>query len=340
MDKVIWLMLDSRNVGGIESHVGQLAKALHCRGYDVWVVFWRLYGVAHPLRSELQQSGIKTLLLGGSPWRFVRALRRCKPRIVHTHGYKAGLVGRLLSWSGGASVVSSYHAGETPTGRVWLYDWLDRQSAYLCRARIAVSEAIAERLPCSASVINNFVQPSTQSSDDTSSERQIAFVGRLSDEKAPDRVLKIAAQLPHQQFHIYGGGPLLSQLQSRVPDNVVFHGEVADMNQRWPAIGLLLIPSRAEGLPMVALEAMAHGASVIASPVGGLPSLLSDVDGCSLLDGDDIAGWAAAIEQYQQLSDMNKQPLAQKAKAKIAREYSTTAILPQFEHIYAEALKG
>ncbi|MBD1390744.1 glycosyltransferase family 4 protein [Neiella sp. HB171785] len=336
MDKAIWLMLDSRNVGGIESHVGQLAKALHKRGYDVWVVFWKLYDSEHPLRSELQQRGVKTLLLGGSPWRFIRAVRRCKPRIVHTHGYKAGLVGRFLSWCGGASVVSSYHAGETPTGRVWLYDWLDRQSAYLCQARIAVSEQIASRLPCSAMVIDNFVQAAEPATNEIAGDQQIAFVGRLSVEKAPERILKIAEQLPQQTFHLYGDGPLLSDLQSKAPDNVVFHGKVDDMSQCWPAIELLLIPSRAEGLPMVALEAMAHGASVIASPLGGLPSLLKDVDGCCLIDGDNTYGWAAAIDDYQQLSESQKQPLAEQAKAKVERAYSTTAILPLFESIYAK----
>lgn len=338
MKHSIWLMLDSRSTGGIESHVGQLAKALNSRGYDVWVVFWKLYENEHPLRSELQQAGIKTLVLNGSSWRYLRALRRGTPSIIHTHGYKAGLVARMFAWATKAAVVSSFHAGETPVGMVRLYDWLDRQSARWCKVRVAVSRQIADKIPSKTYVIENFVQTVAGCSDYEVLGRQVALVGRLSREKAPERVLSIARTLSHISFHIYGDGPLRQKLEQQAPDNVHFHGEVQSMQHHWRHIGLLLLPSRAEGLPMVALEAMANGCSVLATPVGALPELLQGVAGCRLLPGDEPECWYQAIEQWQQLDASERLRNRYQAIGRIEQQYSTNAVVPQFESLYQKAL--
>jgi glycosyltransferase involved in cell wall biosynthesis len=53
------------------------------------------------------------------------------------------------------------------------------------------------------------------------------------------------------------------------------------------ATGIVLIPSRSEGLPVVLLEAMAYGRAVVATDVGGIPDLLrDDVDGLLVGAGD------------------------------------------------------
>lgn len=95
----IWLMLDTRSFGGIESHVLHLAGALKRRGEPVRVVLLADHG-AHPLCDRLKEEGISVEQLQGGPIGVFKAFLR-RPRLVHTHGYKAGILARVAGWLGG-----------------------------------------------------------------------------------------------------------------------------------------------------------------------------------------------------------------------------------------------
>ena len=80
----IWLLLDSRKPGGIESHVLQLAGGLHNHDKDVTVVFLTHYG-DHPLRNALSRHGISTTTLDGSITTLWKVVIKFRPSILHTH---------------------------------------------------------------------------------------------------------------------------------------------------------------------------------------------------------------------------------------------------------------
>jgi glycosyltransferase involved in cell wall biosynthesis len=63
------------------------------------------------------------------------------------------------------------------------------------------------------------------------------------------------------------------------------------------AAGIVLLPSRSEGLPMALLEAMAHGRAVVATRVGGVPDLI--VHGISglLIDAGDSDALVRTVSQ-------------------------------------------
>ena len=328
----IWLLLDSRKPGGIESHVLQLAEGLHNHHEEVTVIFLTHYG-DHPLRDQLQQRGISTTCLDGRITTLRKAMRKARPLILHTHGYKAGIFGRMAALLCKVPVASTYHMGETPSGRLALYDWLDRQTAYFAASVFAVSPQIAQRLPVKVRVVDNFVDTAGLK---ISQGQQIAFVGRLSREKGPDYFLSLANQFHDTHFHVYGDGPLAQQLKTAAPWNLHFYGQQDDMTQVWPKIGLLVMPSRHEGLPMAALEAMARGIPVLASRVGALDQLLdSGMNGWLVAPGDHDA-LAQRLMQWTTMTEQQKYSLKHAARQKILQRFSADIAIPQLLTSYEQ----
>jgi len=314
----IWLLLDSRDLGGIESHVLQLAAGLKRAAHTPRVLFWADYG-PHPLRMALDQAGIAHESLAGGFRGLARMLRRHRPAILHSHGYKAGILGRLAARIAGRPVVSTFHAGEPGTGKLRLYVLLDRLTARLGR-RIAVSAAIAGTLPAPVALIANFVEVPEEAP--AGRHDRIGFVGRLSVEKGPDLFCALAAKLPGRRLTLYGDGPMRFELEARHDAEVEFRGRVVPMAPHWSEIGLLVMPSRHEGLPLAALEAMAHGVPVAAFAVGGLPDLIAPGTNGFLAPAGDLDALAAAIAAWTGLPDEARAALSRHARSTIAERFS------------------
>ncbi len=285
--------------------------------------------------------GLRYQLLDGRLQNLIRALRSARPVLLHTHGYKANIMGRAAALVTGTPVAASFHAGLREPFPVSFYQRLDEFTSF-AGGRIAVSEPIARSLPYRAEFLDNFISaPPAPASP--ALPRAVAFVGRLTHEKGFDLFCEIAAKAaswrtgaiasprdlrrpPHPtlsprgegfpgatlcprgegfsqgrglsaasplpggerdrvrgdlgidapdllsgvEWHVYGDGPLRAQFENTHPF-IRFHGFTAALDEVWPRIGLLLMPSRAEGLPMAAIEALSHGVPVAASRVGGLP---------------------------------------------------------------------
>lgn len=330
----IWQLADARGVGGIERHVVELVGALEAHGIASRAVVYAPYRPSEYL-DLLQASGTPRLELDGRVGGLVRALAAHRPALLHTHGYKAGIVGRLCARLAGVPVVSTFHAGERAPWPVGFYQAIDAATAGLGQ-RISVSAAIAARLPWSSQVIGNFVAPSREAV--AVLPRRVAFVGRLSPEKAPDLFCEIARRVgPSVQWDIYGDGPMRTALELVAPSFVRFHGFAADMNRVWPQVGLLLMPSHAEGLPMAALEAMARGIPVAASAVGALPELLSPVGGAWTFPVADLDAAVRAVETWRDLDGAPLERLRGELVDVVCRTYSPAAVLPRVLSVYRAA---
>lgn len=94
----------------------------------------------------------------------------------------------------------------------------------------------------------------------------IGFVGRIAKEKNLPFLVKVLEKLllenKKYKFLVIGDGPDLENIQAmcnRIKQNVIFFGRRADVNQLLNCIDLLVLPSKREGLPMVAVEAQLAG---------------------------------------------------------------------------------
>lgn len=270
-------LVDSRAFGGIESHIQALTEALKQRRLDVAVLLWNDYG-DHPLESFTRHAGIPLLKGNGQPGTALRLIRQWQPDVLHTHGYKANLMGRLLRFFCPFRLVCTFHNGDLGSGRMRWYTSLDRLTAWLS-TNIAVSRPIRDRLwPLPARYIPNFIRVDAQTipSQPMRSDKtlRVAFAGRLSEVKNPRLFVETARQTPELLFEVFGEGELREELATTAPGNLKFRGWVSSMTPHWADLDVLLITSHDEGLPMVALEAMAHGVIVISTAVGEMPFLI------------------------------------------------------------------
>jgi glycosyltransferase involved in cell wall biosynthesis len=129
-------------------------------------------------------------------------------------------------------------------------------------------------------------------------------VGRLVPEKGIDVFLRAAALVravvPHARFVVVGDGPQRADLERRaaalgIGSDVTFTGFRADAWRIIAGLGLLVVPSRSDGSPLVVSEAMAAGVPVVASRVGGLPDLVEDGGSGLLVRPGEVEELARAI---------------------------------------------
>ncbi len=329
----IWQLVDARSLGGIERHIGILACALRERGFAVEVVRYADYG-DQPWLQQLAAEGVSVRSLAGTPTALLATLRNERPALLHTHGYKAGILGRICARLLGIPCVSTFHAGERGRFPLWLYQSIDRWTSFLAQ-RIAVTPSIAHDLPFGAKVIANFIAAGATRHDPP--PRRVAFVGRLSHEKGPDLFCALARLGPSAlSYDCYGEGPMLSSLAAEYGDVVKFHGFMPP-ERIWPQVGLLLMPSRAEGLPMAALEALAAGVPVVASRVGGLPALIRAGETGWLFDVGDLAAAADAVAAWSRLDPSQLLAMGWRCQSDVIGRYGITHHLPEVLSVYADA---
>lgn len=321
--KNISLLIDSRNRGGIESHVEQLYLALTNAGQDVEIVQYKSYG-KHPLLSN---SKLKTTTLDGSILGLYRHLKK-RNSIIHTHGYKMGIIGRIVGWALGQAVVSTFHNGDPGEGKVKLYNWIDKTTSFLS-SNICVSEIIASQKIRSPSIIPNFVKKSSVVY--WHNIKTIAYIGRLSKEKAPEIFCQLKSPVKHP-LTVFGDGPMKDKLVKCYP-NIRFMGN-QNMQEHWHNIDLLVLPSRHEGLPMVVLEAMSQGIPVIATRAGALPDIIKTGVNGWLVNIDDVNAIQNAISHWYSMPSPDKVKLRDAAASTIRENYCVEKVIPQVLNIY------
>lgn len=135
---------------------------------------------------------------------------------------------------------------------------------------------------------------------------RFAFVARLDPIKGLDLAIEVLSSGAWRErdwrLDVFGNGELQPELEAQVrdlglADRIVFRGFAGDIDEVWREHHVLLLPSRAEGVPNSMLEAMLCGRPVLVSNVGGISAWIRDGETGYMLPRPDRSSLASAMER-------------------------------------------
>ncbi len=314
--------------------VADLVERLRERGIQVSVVgpqdfrgFGR-EGVAAGFRRRPWLAPVVLASMG-------RALRTAArdADVVHAHW----LASALVAASARKPVVLTLHgsgtAGRLEDLRVLARPRLARRLLGLARVVIAVSEPLAEAARRAGAEDVRFIPNGVEIPAEVGEEAdppEVLFIGRLSPEKGISELEEATRGL---NLVVAGDGPL----RSLVPNALGFvrHAEVQRLLAR---AAVVVLPSHREGLPMALLEALAHGRAVVATPVGGIPSVVEGGVSGLLVPAGDADALRAAIERLLGDRDLRRR-LGEAGRARVTELCSWPRVLDETVAAYEAALR-
>jgi glycosyltransferase involved in cell wall biosynthesis len=224
----------------------------------------------------------------------LRHVRRDAPDIVHIHSTIAGLVVRLslILLIRRPAIVYCPHGWAF--GRTWsrrssdrFLGWTERLLSYVTDAIICVSDeekriAVSIGIAPSRCVVvkNGMPDLAVQMPPPLGNHRLcLLYVGRLDKQKGFDIYIQALDRLGDLAEGIVVGDYFVDKPQAtRIPSNVKLvgwrsHEELLPFYQQADAV---IIPSRSEGLPLVAIEAMRASRPIFGSCIAGLQETVVD----------------------------------------------------------------
>ena len=184
-----------------------------------------------------------------------------------------------------------------------LGDWITgKAGTVIGQARELVPEIAAR-----SSVIRNGLDvPSLVPEPLSVEDGRLLCLGRLTRQKGFDLALKAFATIidrfPRVRLVIAGDGPERENLERQIKklglrDRVGLIGWVAPGNvpELMNTVMAVIMPSRWEGLPSVALQAGIMARPIVATRVGGLPEVIVHEETGMLVDSEDVRGLVDAI---------------------------------------------
>lgn len=244
-----------------------------------------------------------------------------KVDVVHAHWWlPAGLAAVFAARRLGAPLVITCHGSDVALAARRpvvgaLARWVLRRATKVATVSeslqaevktLAGVDATVLRMPAELPAPRLLPEPGTERSGGGEfGNFSIVAAGRLSPEKGFDVLIEALAQVPGVTAEIVGDGPELARLEAcaqrlNVDHRLRFSAALPrEMYlERLAAADAVVVPSRHEGLGLVAAEALALGRPVIASDVGGLPEVVGTAVSCGaarLVRPDDPADLAAAL---------------------------------------------
>jgi glycosyltransferase involved in cell wall biosynthesis len=320
---------------------------------------------------------IPSLVRRTSPLHDLRAflfLRRLlineKPIIVHTHSYKAGILGCWAAKISGVPIII-----HTPHGHVFYGHFkpfvtrfiiiIEKLTCFIMNRMITLTEgerndyiALSVCDPKKIVTIHSGVDVGyyMQAQVNIREKRKflgldqgelvVGTVGWLLPIKGPIYLLRAMAEVwkryPQVSLVYAGKGELEGELKREaarmgVSEKVWFLGWRDDIHEILPLLDIFVLPSLNEGMGRVLVEAMAAGRPIVASNVGGIPDLVYHGENGVLVPPADHRALARELEMLISDPDMRRR-MGDKGRT-LAVQYGTDSMVQKVDRLYLDVLR-
>ncbi len=317
---------------------GEIAEKLIAAGVDVEVM--GINGYHNPL----------------SVVRVVKWLRKKKIDIVHTHGYPAGVLGRISAIIAGVPCIV-HHVHSTYLDLNKKHHFIENILSRFTHRIICCSEAvrsfvlekehIAEH---KLTVIYNGV-PETDYIDagDTAGLKNalgfqedniiVGCIASLTPHKGHRYLLEAFREIDNAGLLIVGDGPMGEELRSLsrelgISGRTVFTGHKMDVSPYVRLMDIAVLPSsEREGLGISIIEAMALSKPVIASAVGGLPEVVADGETGIIVEAKNSRALTSALDRLAAEPDL-RETMGARGKERYKKMFSLNDMLNKMEDLY------
>lgn len=364
--KVLLLIDSFSDFGGAERLVGHIARGLDRERFEPVVCATRT--ADRQAAETARAAGVRVVVLGRKrtlsvhAWlRLWRELRQ-DVDVLHAHKFGSNAWGSVLGRAARVPVVIAHE-------HTWSFEGapvrklLDRcVIAPLVDAFVAVSHEDArrmaeiEKIPPSliAVVPNGIPAPVAPSGHDIRAELGVStdapLIGSicvLRPQKAVQTFLESVAILRRTspvRALVVGDGPERGRLEALaarlgIAEATIFTGRRDDIPDVLAALDVVVSSSVFEGSPLALIEAMAAGKAIVATRVGGVPDLIEDGRHGRLVEPNDPAGLAAAIEPLLADAALRRE-LGERAARRQQAEFTLETTIERLQELYETLLAG
>jgi glycosyltransferase involved in cell wall biosynthesis len=291
-------------------------------------------------------------LLGGATIAVAGAAHRRSPSLLHAHWwFPSGAVAMVLRPLIGIPYVVTMHGSDvrlatgSGVGGTVMASVLRRAAA-----STAVSTWLAHEAMSRVPGIGISVEPMPVATDlfspgDERIPGRLLFVGRLNSQKGIAAAVGALASLPDSvTLDVIGDGEDESTLRKRsaalgVEHRIFWHGRLpqAGIAEFYRRAELLVMPSREEGLGLVAVEAHLSGCPVVAFDSGGVTDVVIDGVTGAIAASQDAAALAAAVMRVLKRPDRGRS-LGEVGRARALDRFSPSAVAARYAALYRDAL--
>lgn len=277
-------LLQSSQFSGAENVVCQIINMMD-NNDDIEMMYCSCDG---QIRKVLKERNIKFIPISNLTVKEVkRIIKEYKPDLIHAHDMRASFIGSLAC--GNVPLISHIHNNNFDSRGISLKSIAYLYAALKTKHIFWVSDSSYEGyyfhnlFKKKSEVLYNIINIDNLYSkmrlDNNSYDYDIVYLGRLSEQKNPLRLMKICRgivdQLPSVKIAVIGTGDLEDDTYKEAErlelgSNVTFLGFQNNPYKILNDSKLMIMTSLWEGTPMCVLEAMSLGVPVVSTPTDGI----------------------------------------------------------------------